>query len=303
MRFTNTRRPVAIAVASAMLRPLPSSYHTLDRDVIAAVMSSLDSPQDLANYAQTNRNHSEASQQTQLKRIVRELKSLLVQTPGSVGRRKIVYNADCPEQVLPPGCKYELPAVRPETLCCLAAAFGRLDWLLFLRGRGFRERNVLSMAAGAGHLEIMKWAWEEPDRDSPAWVNDELYCICAYAMAGGHLPVLKWGGERGYPWPPHNGLAEIDYDLYKHNIGIDPGEYEIYKRSNRNLDCFGRRCGLLDGANHVEILKWLFYHDGPEEYVEERRVTANFLPELAYYRRNIGVAKWLAATGFTDEQY
>jgi len=283
--------------------PHPSpiaTYRTLNRDVLDVVMSYVTSPQELANYAQTSRSNHEAAQQTELNRIVTELKNLVGST--QVGRRTtVVYNADWPEQFLPPGCKDALPEVRQNSLCCLAAAFGRLDWLVFLRGIGFTNGKVLLFAAGAGHLEIMKWSWENDN----SWPDTDRDRICAYAMAGGHLPVLKWAREHGAPWPGKMNLDQIKREIR------EPKEKRLYLGSQQLESFFddGPRCGTLYGANHVVILEFLFYYDSPpgyfdvaDDYSYRRETTADWLLRFAYYRRNIGVVGWLTATGIPREE-
>jgi hypothetical protein len=296
-----------------------TTFHSLDQDVFDVMTSQLNL-RDVANIAKTSKKNRDAVRETRLDRTVRELKRLNCEWETSarmhVGRRPQVYNADCPDQVLPPGCTSVLPKERPETLCCLAAAFGRLDLLIFLHGQGFKTDNVLAMAGGAGHLEILEWAWENgivwPPETANWYVRDQDL-ICKYAMAGGHLEVLKWARAHGAPWPSGQiDVGQMDKDL------TNPDEKEVYMerksishRSNHVVTV------PLHGANHVEILNYMYYDDGPPalKYIpgaefpyNEHRITnareesAEDQLELAYCRRNLDVVKWLTASGIVLDQ-
>ena len=49
-------------------------------------------------------------------------------------------------------------------------------------------------AAGAGHLDVLKWA-----REYCPWDRWNACCLRA-AEEGGHLEVLRWAREHGCPW-------------------------------------------------------------------------------------------------------
>jgi hypothetical protein len=199
----------------------------------------------VANIAKTSTINRNAVRETHLDRTVKELKRLNCEwetsAPMHVGRRPQVYNADWPDRVLPPGCTSVLPKERPGTLCCLAAAFGRLDLLILLHGQGFPTDNVLAMAGGAGHLEILKWAWENGidwPPETANWYVEDQDLICKYAMAGGHLEVLKWAREHGALWPSGRiNLTKVDREL------TNPDERKVYWERNKF-------CGTGQDAAH-----------------------------------------------------
>ena len=99
---------------------------------------------------------------------------------------------------------------------------------------------------------------------------------------------------------------------------MDPFELDIAMLRYEPLGSPKPPCGILDGANHVDILKWLFFDDFPPGYVEDpienfvnpygvetyydgRQFTADTLLDIAFRRCNPGVVKWLTATGFPSE--
>jgi len=100
-----------------------------------------------------------------------------------------------------------LPALSKASICTIAAAFGKLEWLQILRGQGdmFPWGDTLRAAAGAGHIDVFKWAWDLGcpfTHFSTEWGHDGERAmedfgrpnpenVCVMAAAGGHLAVLQ----------------------------------------------------------------------------------------------------------------
>ena len=78
-------------------------------------------------------------------------------------------------------------------ICSVAAGYGHLELLKWARQNGCPwNGGPCTTAAFGGHLEVLKWARE----NGCPW--GEL--TCAQAAKGGHLEVLKWARQNGCPW-------------------------------------------------------------------------------------------------------
>lgn len=166
-----------------------------------------------------------------------------------------------------------LPKPSRTSLCTLAAAFGKLEWLKILRRKGYCWGNTLRAAAGAGHLDVLKWAWDEccpwinwHESTSTAAVDDFKTChsdsICMMAAVGGHLPILIWARNKGAQSNPnnvhvtchpgevsqwaafHGDLAMLDW---LHGLGTEQFGWMIFERALTH-------CNL-------EVLKWVNLHN------------------------------------------
>ena len=139
------------------------------RDVLDEVLAHMDA-QELANFGKTARVGREAAARNRLVHIVTELAALAEgrSDPGNTGTflGSFIYNESRPAVIFEGhdrimGINRPLPRVTRSQGCTLGAAFGKLEWLKFLRLKGFGCGDTLRAAAGAGHLEVLKWAWME----------------------------------------------------------------------------------------------------------------------------------------------
>merc|ERR1711934_1185224 len=80
-----------------------------------------------------------------------------------------------------------------EDTCWMAAGEGHLDVLKWLRSEGCPWNvGACNSAAGEGHLECLKWLRSEGcPWDARA---------CAGAALDGHLDVLQWAIDNGCPY-------------------------------------------------------------------------------------------------------
>ena len=93
----------------------------------------------------------------------------------------------------------------PSKMCQIAAGYGHLEVLKWAWENGceWNERTCMH-AAMNGHLEMLKWARE----NGCPW--DES--TCAYAAMYNHLDVLKWARENGCPWDSYTCRYAALYD-------------------------------------------------------------------------------------------
>ena len=82
---------------------------------------------------------------------------------------------------------------RGVVACRTAASHGRLEALVWLRGRGLEwDTSVCAVSSAGGHLEVLRYAREH----GCPWDEE----TCWYAARRGHLGVLRYAREHGCPW-------------------------------------------------------------------------------------------------------
>jgi hypothetical protein len=97
-------------------------------------------------------------------------------------------------------------------VCSAAAAHGKLEALVWLRGRGCSwSTRVCASAAGGGHLKVLRYA----HKHGCPWDQD----TCSLAADGGHLKVLQYARDHGCP----EGSASDEDDFVE---DWRDGEYE-----------------------------------------------------------------------------
>jgi hypothetical protein len=105
---------------------------------------------------------------------------------------------------------------------------------------------ICTNAAKGGHLEVLKWAWE----NGCAWNRD----TCAYAAKGGYLEVLKWLREKGCDW-------DSDTCIY----AASNGYLEVLKWARENgCEWHSHVCAFAALNGHLEVLKWARENGCPE---------------------------------------
>jgi hypothetical protein len=100
--------------------------------------------------------------------------------------------------------------------------------------------EACSLAAGGGHLEVLKWLHYT---GCPRYPD-----TCAEAALGGHLEVLKWLHSTGCPWTTGTFSAAA--------FG---GHLEVLNWLHRSgCPCWdGITCCAAARGGHLEALKWL----------------------------------------------
>lgn len=109
-------------------------------------------------------------------------------------------------------------------ICMAAAGAGHLDCLKYAHENGAPIiAATCEAAAENGHLECLKYAYEMTNSDENDDYSD-CQCdeeICAVAAANGHLDCLKYAYENGCPW------NKMVLKLAKKNGHVDCYEYAI----------------------------------------------------------------------------
>lgn len=141
---------------------------------------------------------------------------------------------------------------RADRLCDLAARFGYLDVLIWLR-----EENsppypwndyICDYAARGGHVHILKWLRRD---NTPPCECDER--TSRWAASRGHLHVLKWLREDNSPPCPWNEYTCAD--------AARGGHIDVLRwlRLENNPPCPWNEdtCAAAAMGGHLHVLKWL----------------------------------------------
>jgi len=91
-----------------------------------------------------------------------------------------------------------------EDVCGVAAEYGQLETLQWLRARGFPwDYRTAHRAIRHGHLSVVQWCH----------ANGADMCVlpCQLAASWGQLEVLRWLREAGYAWNEDTCMAAAFY--------------------------------------------------------------------------------------------
>lgn len=154
-----------------------------------------------------------------------------------------------------------------------AAELGCLDALRRLERRGLLDkRHFCSVAAGSGHLHVLKWG-REIGCPWDAWT-------CAAAAWGGHLEMLRFLRANGCPWDARtSAAAAIHEDLrlleFVHQNGCVWSKYTCANAASvgnlaglryaRERFCPWNEwtCFAAAERGHAEVLRWAKANDAP----------------------------------------
>jgi len=129
-----------------------------------------------------------------------------------------------------------------KRVCLVAALFGRLDALRWLRSQNppcpWDERTC-ALAAVFAPLEVLKWLRSQ---DPPCpWDKS----MCSYAVSFGRLDVLVWGSNQSPPCP---------WDLRC----INGAKKDLLRLISSNRCSQEERARLLE--DHLGVLDWLTHN-------------------------------------------
>ncbi|RLN83425.1 hypothetical protein BBJ28_00012906 [Nothophytophthora sp. Chile5] len=134
----------------------------------------------------------------------------------------------------------------------LAAGDGNLEFLKFATSRKLwtpsaRDASwMISSAAAAGHLDVVKWLHEELDTNSA----DDGY---VNAAMGGHLEVLKYLHEKHL----RNGSKQSPMDMAAKGGFLDVVQW---LHENRREGCTSAAMHHAAVNGHMDVVKWLHSH-------------------------------------------
>ncbi|RLN95145.1 hypothetical protein BBJ28_00022003 [Nothophytophthora sp. Chile5] len=134
----------------------------------------------------------------------------------------------------------------------LAAGDGNLEFLKFATSRKLwtpstRDASwMMSSAAAAGHLDVVKWLHEELGTNSvdDGYVN---------AAMGGHLEVLKYLHEKHL----RNGSKQSPMDVAAKSGFLDVVQW---LHENRSEECTSAAMHHAAVNGHMDVVKWLHSH-------------------------------------------
>lgn len=143
-----------------------------------------------------------------------------------------------------------------KNVCCIAAENGWLDLLIWAR---FHNRKwneyTLSRAAHNGHLEILKYAYENGLKKK---FNSE---ICSHAAKNGHLEIIKWAHSIYCKWNRQSYINAIEFGQLDVLIwalkNCSEGKDNIMLFENFSYMNPKDLCGYAIHTGKLEIIKWL----------------------------------------------
>jgi hypothetical protein len=132
-----------------------------------------------------------------------------------------------------------------------AIAGGVVDVATRFAGAGYFSQNVCActLAAGNGHLEMLKWARSQ---DPPCPWDEET---CSRAAENGHLDVLKWARSQDPPCP---------WDASTCSRAAENGHLDVLQWArSQDPPCPWDEwtCSSAARSGHLDVLKWLRAQD------------------------------------------
>lgn len=154
-----------------------------------------------------------------------------------------------------------------------AAELGCLNALRRLERRGLLDKqHFCSVAAGSGHLHVLKWG-REIGCPWDTWT-------CASAAWGGHLEMLRYLRRAGCPWDARTSAAAAIHEdtrliEFVHTNGCAWSKYTCANAAsvgNLNALRYAREhlcpwnewtCFAAAERGHVDVLRWCKENDAP----------------------------------------
>ncbi len=139
-----------------------------------------------------------------------------------------------------------------DTIACLmAAGRGHLHVLKWLRANGYKWNSATtSSAVSGGHLEVLKWAIE----NGCSWERDGMMDLIAGGR--GDLEMMKWARSMGCRWSM-NTFA----------MAANAGKLEMLKWISANRCPWSRDTLIYVGCGRYQnVVDWLFENGCPPEW-------------------------------------